>query len=500
MRRVLLVVPAFLLFCRPALAGPDLALEAELARSIVAAGEEVVITVTFVNRGDEAARYFEPLHADLTGFPEVRLVSVAEGRQYALHTAPFQTMVRRGLQGEVVELSPGGRKAYLHRRAAFVRIDPGTGAPLWMEPLPKLPPGEYEIRAAYEQGTNRLPYNTVGFRTIERTVEGLFVGRLMAKPLRLTVGGASDPMISARLESEAGGIVIVTFSNPRSEEFLFSGTLSLSIGSKMYGSGVALVPLPPREGGPGMAVGPASRREVRVDLTALGWQRTYRGRPDVTGLLDVVPRGIAYLKAEMKAADGRVTAAALGIWIRVPPVPQAGLEDLEVRAALPATVGPAAKEEVRLSVTLRNPGGKPILIAVPLRFPSRLVLRIEDATGRRSTGHSVTRTPGGLDALRPAAGEEHLVLAGGLSWDGDRFEPAPGPKREDFLVLTPGEELTRTLPLERLLAGGLPAGRWRITAGYRSVESGARLGLPPGDRSGTGVVWAEPVEVVISAR
>jgi hypothetical protein len=88
-------------------------------------------------------------------------------------------------------------------------------------------------------------------------------------------------------------------------------------------------------------------------------------------------------------------------------------------------------------------------------------------------------------------------VARGLSWDRDAFDPAPGLTRRDFLVLEPKAGIVRDFDLSKRLAGGLTPGRYRITAGYRNTESGARLDFPPGRRAATGVAWSEPVVLVV---
>jgi hypothetical protein len=204
-----------------------------------------------------------------------------------------------------------------------------------------------------------------------------------------------------------------------------------------------------------------------------------------------VPRGLCHLTFGTKGGT-----LADSIWVRIPEVPARGLEGVTVTATVTPRLRVEAGEPVTLTVHVENRGEEDVLLVRRLAFPRELLVRVEDATGRRPSIVSTTGKADGLRALRPR-GEDACRIARGLSWNRDRFDPAPGLTREDLVRVAPERGILREVELTRLLAGGLTPGRYLVRAGYRNTEPGARLGLPEDQRAGTGIVWSEPVTLIV---
>jgi len=464
----------------PAFAG--LALEIEVEKDEIEFEAAVTWVVRFVNRGTEEVRLFEPLHAGSNTFPAVRLVRKGDGRELRPYDSPFQSMVSRGLQGAVIRLAPGGEKEYRYARARFMAVDRRTQKADWYEPRP-LPDGEYELRATYERADDMLPFNVGGFDVEERKVEGIFTGKIEAAPAVLRVGPPTKPHVRISVPDRGKAEVLVVLANPTGSEHMFQGPARFELGSKMYGSAAATMLF-------GTVVPAGETTEHRVDMRGLSWFREGRGGRVAEGLGEIVPSGTCHLKLVLG------NAASDGIWARVPPVPSRGLEDVVVTATLSADricVG----DSLRLTTHVENLGDGDVALVHRLSFPKELLIRIEDATGRRRLVSSTTgKARGGTGGLRPR-GENICKVADGLSWDRDRFDPAPGLTRKDLIWFEPKAGVAREVDLGSLLAKGLTPGRYRIFAGYRNSESGLRLGFTPDRLAATGVVWSEPVDLTV---
>jgi hypothetical protein len=485
-------------FTGPARAGSSLGLEVGLASDRVAHEGTVEITARFVNRGPKTVLLYEPEHLGLVSFPRIRLDREGDGRVFALYDAPFQSMATPGMVGSVVRIAPGEVKTYVTKRDRVVPVVEGRSD--WREPGP-LPPGSYTVRVSYEKSDSRVPFNIGGFDVEHRVMDGLFTGRLEAPPVHLTVEAPTRPRIVISAPDKNRAELLVKFENPLEKEVVFSGLPRLTLSSKMYGGAVARPALlgsgDAKEGEVVELRVPArGEREVRVDLRALGFSLTRRGRTGTTGLGEIVPRGTVHWSLALVGADGEPAWASNGIYGFVPPPPSEGLEGVVVTARLSVA---AAKTDapVRVTAALENRSDAPVRVVRRWSFPKEMCIRIEDATGRRGLVGSVTRTPSSrLTELLPR-GEEASRVAEGLSWDGDRFEPAPGLAASDFRALGPGEKMARAVDLSRLLATGLTPGRYRIRVAYRNLESGARLGFDADRRAGTGTVWSDPVTLEV---
>ncbi|MHC4861238.1 MAG: hypothetical protein ACYTDY_14235 [Planctomycetota bacterium] len=494
---LLAVLLVLLLSPVPGRADGGLVLEAKLAADRVEHEGTVAITVRFANRGERAVRLYQPPHAGAVTFPLVRLIREGDAKVFAPYDAPFQSMVSPGMLGALVPIPAGGEKTYVVKRDRFVPVDPGTGRPATREPAP-LPPGSYTVRVSYEKADNRIRFNTGGFRTELRPVEGCFVGKLDAPALHLRVGEPTRPriVISAPPEEHRAALD-VTFENPLETELAFRGVPRLTLSSKMYGTAgarPALVRAGAAKEGETVEVRVPARgsRKVRIDLRALDFTRTRRGVPVTSGLAEIVPRGTVHLSLVLLGADGKTAHSSNGIFAFVPPPRAEGLTKLVVTVRLSAGRVKAG-EAVRLTAVAANRSSGPIRVIERWAFPKEMPIRIEDATGGRPLVGSVTRkATSHIDDLLPR-GEDESKVAQGLSLDGDRFEAAPGLTAADFKTLAPGEKIERTLDLASLLAEGFTPGRYRVRVAYRNLESGARLGFPEGKRAGTGIVWSEPV-------
>ena len=484
----LIVAAVLLLVASPAFAGLEMEIEVESAE--VAFEAPVTYVVRFVNRGTEGVRYFEPHFAGMNTFPDVRLVRIGDGRELKPYDSPFQSMASRGLEGTIVTLGPGETKEYRYERARFMVVDRRTQKADWYEPR-ALPDGEYELRASYEQGSDLLPFNTGGFDVEPRSVPGIFTGKVRAAPVKFVVRPPVHPHVRISMPDRSSTEVRITFANPSAAEHVFRGRARFEIGSKMYGGAVAVL----GEEEMSVAVPAKGSVERRVDLRALSWRRRTRAEGETPeGLGAIVPQGVCRLHFVIEAEG---TAIGDGIWGMIPKVENRGLEQVEVSVTLAPRDRIAAGRPVTLSVNVENLGTEDVGFVHRLRFPRELVIRIEDADGRRPSGVSTAQTASaGLDALRPR-GEDVCKLADGLSWDGDRFEPAPGLTRKDFIWIEPRAGILREIELSSLLATGLTPGRYHISAGYRNTETGIRLGFAEGHRPATGIVWSKPVVLVV---
>ncbi len=224
--------------------------------------------------------------------------------------------------------------------------------------------------------------------------------------------------------------VVIAFANPSDKFCIFSGTATFALSSKMYGSATAtllrdgmLVPVPP-----------GGRIELKTELRDLAWQRDRATTGSGEGLGEIVPSGTCHLTFRM---EGGSFVGTDGLWIRIPDVPSKGLENVTVTATLSPPGSVRAGEPVTLEVHIENRGEGDIGLIHRLAWPRELVIRVEDATGRRpsmvSTTGTARRGPGGL---RPR-GEGICKLAQGLSWDRDRFEVTSGLTRKDFVWVEP---------------------------------------------------------------
>jgi hypothetical protein len=471
-------------FCVVALAaGPafaGLALEVHVEKSEVEFEAPVTLVVRFVNEGDEEVRFFEPLHVGLNTFPDVRLVQKGDGRELKPYDPPFQSMVARGLQGKIVILKAGEKKVYRFVRDRFLAVDRRTQKADWHEPRP-LPDGEYELRVGYTRTDRMLPVNVGGFDVEKRETAGIFTGTIAAKPVTFTVKPPTRPHLRITVPDRGKTEVVIVYANPTEKEHVFEGDAAFVLGSKMYGAAHGAA----GKAASSVTVPAGGRVERRVELRDLNWIPD-RGDGTPEGLGELVPSGLCHLRFEMA---GEKPAKSDGIWVPIPRVPTVGMEGLAVAATVRGRT---------VSVEVDNVGEKDVCIVHRLAFPSEIVLRIEDATGKR---HALVSTTGrGLTSRRGPhpRGEGYCRVAKGLSWDREAYDDAGGLTRKDFIWMAPRSAIEKDFDLGKLLAKPLPPGRYHITAGYRNTESGARLGFPKGSRAATGVVWSKPVELVVA--
>jgi hypothetical protein len=147
--RTIVCCAALLAMAAAAFAAPELVLNAELEKGEVAFEGEVVVTVTFENRGDAAVTFFEPLFARSIHFPPVWFVNEADGRKFRPWVALFRSIVKPGIQGALVKLGPGRKKVYTHRASRFYEVREELERD-WKKNTPP-PPGSYRVFAVYEQ-------------------------------------------------------------------------------------------------------------------------------------------------------------------------------------------------------------------------------------------------------------------------------------------------------------------------------------------------------------
>jgi hypothetical protein len=459
--------------------GGDLAVEVRLGAAVVPFGGEVRFTTRFVNRGAAALCYYEPAHATMDCFPEVRFVRIEDGREFLPWNPPYQTMVSEGLVGAVRTLDAGGEISLEYARGRFLPVrESEAGQPA------RLPPGEYRVVASYGKEDDLVPFNTGGFEETLRPWKGplpLFTGRIESEPVRLTVEAPSEPWIELRQPDAGRPELVVSFMNPTAAAAAIPGEAILEAHSKMYGGGEAGVAF-----GTALSIPAVGHREERIDLRRL----TFRTRHGPRGIHEMIPEGTTWFRLSFRGAGGAETAGTDGIFGTVPPPEDAGLGGLRVTVSA---------EGAALTVTVRNDGEGPVRIVRRLAYPHEVLLRIARAGGDDRVGNSVTRTaPESPDGLRPVGGEGSMGVARGLSFDGDRFEEVNGLTESDFRVLAPGESLARTLDVGGLIHGGLPPGEYSVRAAYRCVESGSRLGLA--EPAPTGVRWSAPVRIAVAGK
>jgi hypothetical protein len=478
-----------------AASAPDLRITAALEKPEVAFEEAVVITVTFENRGDTEVTYFEPLFAGMIFFPSIRLVHAADGRVYAPWVSPFQSMVDEGIQGALIRLGAGEKHVYRHAMARFRRD--GEGDRDWKENQ-ALPAGSYRVLVTYDRPDDQVPFNTGGFDEEPRRVPGLFVGSLKSEALQLTVADPTKPRLLLDMPEQGPAVLRVTVENPSREQLVLTGFPRLTVHSKMYGSGIARPNLPgPGDGSadrPVVITVPAGGTSAfEVNLRALTFLCGDRG---ACGLGEFIPSGTVHLGLDILDGAGGCLFSAGGIFASIRAPESRGLENLAVRCALSESeIGAGAP--VKLTILLSNDGEADLGVVSALRFPRSVTIRVDDATGKRPSIFAVTMSGGrpATEFFRP--GEEYSRLAKGMTFDGDRFEETVGLRPAELKRLAPGETLTREFALDTLLSGGFVPGTYRVSVGYRNFEPGLRFGLLEADLLGVGIVWSEPISLVV---
>jgi len=480
---------------------PAPTLTARLENDTVDYAAPIAVLVAFENRSKETVRYHEPPHARSITFPSLRFVNVETGDAWVPYTAPFQTAGTRGnvtrMQGKVVEMLPTGRRVYRIVRDRFGPVDRVLGKADGKDKVP-LPPGTYRVEAAYERTSDKVTYWTGTHKLFEkRSVPGLFVGKIEAEPVTVTVRRPDRPRVEIAPAKDGTPSVWLTFDNPTAKDWTFAGRPELVVTSKAYGAGTARPAIlsngDMKEGEQLQIEVPAGeRRRFKVRLRALSFG-SRKGGP--CGLGEIIPQGLAQVRFRLGGAKSPANCFETdGIFIRIPPPKHEGIDALRVMVKAPEEA--KAGEAVSLEIEIVNGGKKDALILHRLAFPRDVMIRIQDAAGKRPMIGSVSRTAGGLDSLRPG-GEVMSKVAEGLTWDGDAFDKAPGITRKDFVAIEPGDGIAKTFDLGKRLAKGLTPGTYRITVGYRNYESGERLGFAKEHRAPTGIVWSKPVVLIV---
>ncbi len=469
----------------------------------VDADARLALTVTFRNLGAETLHVYQPLHATLVPFPRWTFTSESWGT-FVPHGAPFQSMFRKGLQGEILRLVPGASHAHTLRVSTFRKLDASGKASGDPQPLP---PGSYMVGARYVRPTTQVPYAETMGRTIRRAHEGLWTGDVSAEPVSLTVKARERPVLSLDAPKDlASGAAVplrITLMNHSKEALRGRAALAIAVGTKAYGScfarflvtGDGLLPVPKPGATNTIDLGAGESLTRTVDLAAidmrmvrqLGWHAAHE-QLDV-GFHDVISEGSFRITAHLMDELGNTIAEG---GIRRSLRPLVLREDvLEVRLE---RRGLDHGRVPVVEVIIANRGTEPVRLPAALHYPANVFFSLETA-GKRGTYRLTQVASGRLGrVLRPDEPGHRARIAEGLAWKLGACEQR-GPQRgATSVLLPPGGELRRRFRLAELVDAGelLEWGPFQLTAYYRNRESGARMGL---EDFFVGLVAAKPVEV-----
>src|SRR5207245_1987007 len=114
--------------------------------------EPITFTATVENVSDHEIVFHKNEDSGLIGFPTFRITGA--GRDWHLHVAPFQTLVREGMVGALETLAPGTTRSYPIKVEMFTQDDPRSPH--------ILPEGDYSVTATYEKKDNLVEFNGQG--------------------------------------------------------------------------------------------------------------------------------------------------------------------------------------------------------------------------------------------------------------------------------------------------------------------------------------------------
>ncbi len=484
----------------------ELELQAAIAEETVESGAIVQLEATFRNTGSDDAQLFLPRHVGAVPFP-TWILRHEDGRLFTPARPAFQSMWKRGLQGEVVKLAVGATRAF---RCDVVRVLPFDEAHNRAAPTQRaatfLPPGRYSVLARYVKKDDRVPYSEEVLRTAPRRLEGLWTGRVDSPALPLVVETARRFAITldARETVPTGASypVALRIANASAEHLDQDVALLLTVGTKAHGS--AALRFVMDEAGERLAssaeeterltMAPGTVREVRVDLTTFAFDRDRPAHSTPVGFYELLGTGTFHLGARIVDADGRTLTEA-GLYPRIEPLaPVAEQEGLRLR--LEAMDDDPLTRRVRL--TLVNTGTNAVCVPATLAWPHHAFFAL--ASDGEHTRYAVAHGAGERRSrlMRWSGGPtEHATLPAPLRWDGDRYEGTPTATHPTIVSLAPGAFLTRMFVLDDLLdeKSASKVGRTavQVTAYWRNREDGARWGAQP--RLVVGLLRSNTIEV-----
>lgn len=458
----------------------ELRLRSSLGRLQVTTREAVELRAVFENPGAGPVRVFVPEHVPLVPFPEWEVVA-ADGRRFVPAPAPFQSMWRRGVQGDVHEIGPGERFEVRQRFAFWFETTAG-GDPSRRWKRVRLPIGIHRVRCAYRQEEASVPFSPRAFEIERKPWPGLWTGTVRAPDVFLTVFAPSEPVARVVADEPApiGGPAWIeaVLENPTGT-LLEVEALEVELFSKGGPDGRAVAPralwrvLEPADGAPRAPAHGLLR--VRVDLAGIPF-RSSRFEEAPVCCYELVRGGRAGLRVRWRVRGRPEPIVADADTLQVDRRPRP-IDGLTLRLV---PTGPAS-----LRVELVNLGSEPLRLPRRMTWPTDLRVELRRTKAPGGGGASVTWRGGRSE---PAPVAEPAPIPSGLSWNGDRYESVAPLGPGDFAELPPGRAWTRELRLHELVDGGLPPGDYRVRVTWTALADGRHLGLAP---AATGVLEGE---------
>lgn len=291
-----------------------LALAVRLSKASVVPGAPITFEVTFTNRGTAPMQVLVGRHTAEEVFPSWRFTHES-GAEYVAYNESAARMMSDGLLGRLVALPPGEQETFTYTRKLFLRLDPETGRSIWGDPAP-MPPGKVTVVARYRHTKRTVPYHVRAERRVEeRTVEGLFVGRVASPPATLTITPRTSPFLqitAPKVAVEGQPFAVeVTVHNPTKQALRHPGAFRVFVGRKGRPAGEARgvvskagawVQGAPEA--PPLDVPAGGTRVVRVELRDLKLTPTSEARPaEGQAFYPFVKRCWFYVRVHWDAAN-----------------------------------------------------------------------------------------------------------------------------------------------------------------------------------------------------